>query len=49
MDSNNLISKESIYRKYDHHVQTNTVLEPSDLVEYRIVGKGAQIYSHGCK
>ena len=27
----------------------DVILEPSDLVEYRIVGKGAQIYSHGCK
>tara|TARA_B100000700_G_scaffold35909_1_gene35037 strand:+ start:23 stop:535 length:513 start_codon:yes stop_codon:yes gene_type:complete len=27
----------------------DVILEPSDLVEYRVVGKGAQIYSHGCK
>ncbi len=39
MDSNNLISKESIYRKYDHHVQTNTVVEPgSDAAVIRIKG-----------
>ena len=27
----------------------DVILEPSDLFEYRIVGKGAQIYSQGCK
>ena len=39
LGSNNLISKESIYRKYDHHVQTNTVVEPgSDAAVIRIKG-----------
>jgi len=26
----------------------NIILEPSDLIEYRIVGEGAKIYSYGC-
>ena len=26
----------------------DVILEPSDLIEYRILGKGAQIYSYGC-
>ncbi len=35
--SNNIVSKKSIYKKYDHHVQTNTVLEPgSDSAIIRI-------------
>ena len=39
LGSNNLFSKESIYRKYDHHVQTNTVVEPgSDAAVIRIKG-----------
>jgi hypothetical protein len=25
------------------------VVNPSDLIEYRIIGKGANIYSYGCK
>ncbi|GIS30362.1 MAG: hypothetical protein Ct9H90mP2_07450 [Dehalococcoidia bacterium] len=28
--SDNLVSKKSIYKKYDHHVQTNTVVEPGE-------------------
>jgi phosphoribosylformylglycinamidine synthase len=36
-NSNNIVSKKSVYRKYDHHVQTNTVLEPgSDSAIIRI-------------
>ena len=27
-ESDNIVSKKSIYNKYDHHVQTNTVIEP---------------------
>ena len=27
----------------------DVVLDPSDLLEYRIMGEGAQIYSYGCK
>ena len=30
LHSNNIVSKESIYKKYDHHVQTNTVVEPGE-------------------
>ncbi len=37
--SDNLVSKKSIYKKYDHHVQTNTVVEPgSDSSVIRIKG-----------
>lgn len=36
-NSNNIVSKKSVYRKYDHHVQTNTILEPgSDSAIIRI-------------
>ena len=30
LKSDNLVSKKSIYKKYDHHVQTNTVVEPGE-------------------
>ncbi len=37
--SNNIVSKECIYKKYDHHVQTNTVVEPGeDAAVIRIKG-----------
>jgi phosphoribosylformylglycinamidine synthase len=37
--SNNIVSKKSIYQKYDHHVQTNTVIEPGqDAAIIRIKG-----------
>ena len=36
-ESDNIVSKKSIYNKYDHHVQTNTVVEPgSDASVLRI-------------
>ena len=39
ISSDNLVSKKSIYKKYDHHVQTNTVIEPgSDSSVIRIKG-----------
>ena len=37
--SNNIVSKKSIFQKYDHHVQTNTVIEPGqDAAIIRIKG-----------
>ena len=27
----------------------DVVINPSDLLEYRVIGKGAQIYTYGCK
>ncbi|MBP05563.1 MAG: phosphoribosylformylglycinamidine synthase II [Chloroflexi bacterium] len=39
ISSDNLVSKKSLYKKYDHHVQTNTVVEPgSDSAVIRIKG-----------
>ena len=39
INSDNIVSRKNIYQKYDHHVQTNTVIEPGqDAAVIRIKG-----------
>ena len=51
LSSPNIASKESVYRQYDHHVQTNTVLSPgeADAAVLRIKGtkKGIALCTDG--